>query len=920
MHARTIHRARRCAAAAAAVVALAAAALAPAGAAGREGDRSVVALNILPAGQGHHLNAADLALHLAEIQTPDELTDQLGMYEKLVRKAPDLTAADFAELFKDATFGVKPGDAGRTYSPRSDVTIVRDLSFDVPHVFGSTRSGTMFGAGYASAEDRLFMMDVLRHLSRGRLSELLGASDSNLAADRAQRLVADYTEDELVAMANRVAGLDPVLGPLAAVDLASFVDGVNAFIAQVVADPVRLPAEYPALQLVPRPWKVTDSVALSTLIGGTFSVGGGGQLANAALLSALEADHPPATARAIFDDFRFANDPESPTSTPDTFNYNTGLGPPQEAAVARPDAPSQLIFSAAAMPATVDGPFGPIALLAPGGASNALLVDKDLADEGRPIAVFGPQVGYYSPEILMELDLHGPGVHARGAAFPGISLYVLLGRGAGYGWSATTAIGDHTDIRAVELCNLNGSPATLSSAGYRRDGLCNAMYRRTDSWVAKPSAASLPAEGGVSNSPLVSFTTERVHLGDPDAPLAGIEGLAIGPDWAIVVARGTVGGKPVAFVRQRASYGIEVDATLAFTKAHDPAMIGDIQDLIDGFADFFSFSFNWHFVDADDVAFFTTGRYPRMADGVDQDLPFWGDSRWDWTGFLSKAEHPQDLDPASGYIVNWNNKQAPGFRAADDWWAYGPVGRVKLLDDGVQAAMAGDGTVSTVEVVQAMGIAATRDVRGVYTLPHVLSVVGTSGLTVAQADAVAALSLWVSDGAHRRDRDFDGDYEHADAVALIDGLWKVGPVNDADTTAEGAPLLEAMFAPTLQSGFAKVPLLHDDSAGPGGSAYLVGWYGQVNKDLRQILGLNPAGAFSRTYCGAGVLAACRTALLAALDRAIDQVARFKAEHGTDWDEELKNRDAIQFSAVGVPELPAMHWQNRPTFQQVLEFE
>ena len=36
-----------------------------------------------------------------------------------------------------------------TFSPRSDVTIVRDKALGIPHVTGTTRAGTMYGAGYA---------------------------------------------------------------------------------------------------------------------------------------------------------------------------------------------------------------------------------------------------------------------------------------------------------------------------------------------------------------------------------------------------------------------------------------------------------------------------------------------------------------------------------------------------------------------------------------------------------------------------------------------------------------------------------------------------------------------------------------------------------------------------------------------------
>ena len=76
----------------------------------------------------------------------------------------------------------------------------------------------------------------------------------------------------------------------------------------------------------------------------------------------------------------------------------------------------------------------------------------------------GPQTAYYSPEILMELDLHGPeALHARGATFPGITLYILLGRGQDYAWSATTANTDVVDQFAEKLCEPDGSDPTIES-------------------------------------------------------------------------------------------------------------------------------------------------------------------------------------------------------------------------------------------------------------------------------------------------------------------------------------------------------------------------------------------------------------------------------------------------------------------------
>ena len=90
--------------------------------------------------------------------------------------------------------------------------------------------------------------------------------------------------------------------------------------------------------------------------------------------------------------------------------------------------------------------------------SNALLVDAAHSATGHPIAVFGPQVGYFAPQILMEEDLHSPGIAAEGAAFPGISFVVQLGRGPDFAWSATSAESDVVDQRLELICNPSGGP------------------------------------------------------------------------------------------------------------------------------------------------------------------------------------------------------------------------------------------------------------------------------------------------------------------------------------------------------------------------------------------------------------------------------------------------------------------------------
>src|SRR3954469_23064501 len=168
--------------------------------------------DILPPGTRGRYNAVELAAFLASGQTVPHCCDQLGMYRDLVYATPGLTAAQVPSFFKDSSFGVAPGQAERTYSPRSDVTIVRDKAFGVPHVYGSTRDGAMFGLGYAGAEDRLFFMDLLPHAGRAELASFAGGA--NAAQDAEQWTVAPYTEADLQRQADQ---LDDVLGPTGAV-------------------------------------------------------------------------------------------------------------------------------------------------------------------------------------------------------------------------------------------------------------------------------------------------------------------------------------------------------------------------------------------------------------------------------------------------------------------------------------------------------------------------------------------------------------------------------------------------------------------------------------------------------------------------------------------------------------------------------
>ena len=78
------------------------------------------------------------------------------------------------------------------------------------------------------------------------------------------------------------------------------------------------------------------------------------------------------------------------------------------------------------------------------------------------------------------------------------------------------------------------------------------------------------------------------------------------------------------------------------------------------------FTFNVAYADDRDVAMFSAGRLPIRPRGVDPGLPADGRGGYEWRGFLPARRHPQQVDPPSGELINWNNKPAHDFPAADD--------------------------------------------------------------------------------------------------------------------------------------------------------------------------------------------------------------------------------------------------------------
>ena len=66
------------------------------------------------------------------------------------------------------------------------VTVIRDER-GIPQIYAQTPDDLFRAQGYVQAQDRFFQMDFRRHVTAGRLSELVGQDDTALQADKVVR-------------------------------------------------------------------------------------------------------------------------------------------------------------------------------------------------------------------------------------------------------------------------------------------------------------------------------------------------------------------------------------------------------------------------------------------------------------------------------------------------------------------------------------------------------------------------------------------------------------------------------------------------------------------------------------------------------------------------------------------------------------
>jgi acyl-homoserine lactone acylase PvdQ len=786
-------------------------------------DPTIIARNIVPSGQ---------------YGTPNpNASQQALLYNALTPLFDHVTPNDLFTDFKSEKLSVDTdGPATQEAVPFPGVTIIRDR-FNVPHVYASTRTGGIEAAGWILAEDRSLLLEQARYNARVAVIDAPGLSAIGLTAGLQSFKPSAQTE-AFTATETKALKRQGKEGKAVLRDIDTYISGINAYLSTTHSPNA--------------PWTRNDVYAVNALKGQFLGQGGGDEANRSMFLNGLQQRLGRGRGMAAFNDLRQFKNPKNVTTVNGTFPY--GHIPRKHPGSVVLDHDS--FTPTSAVPASIARKYGPRRVQ----ASNELMVSGRRSTTGHPILVGGPQISHFFPGLVLEIDMHAPHLHWRGATsapFPG---YLLIGRTPRFATTLTSANGDIIDQYAETLCG-------GSNERYLYKGKCRSMTR---------------FDAGTLDGKPVSFL-QTVH----------------GP----VVGYARVRGRTVAISSKRSSRGKDVLDQLFFRKLSN----GSIKNPKDFFnaASLTPQTFNSFYIDSKHIAEYTSGRQPIRNPNVDPGLPTKGTGQFEWRGFLPAMAHMHGKDNKQGYITNWNNGAARGFGAADDsWMQFGSVGRINLLNFNLKR-LAKKGRWSPATVASAMNAAATQDVRAIVMVPLLAKLLrGSQAPTPQAAQMLSLLQQWRAQGGNRLDLNGDGLIDLPGA-AIMDAAYP-NIVNNELAARLGQSLL-----PELNQ------LAGRWDAPPGGQ--FDGWYQYFDRDIRGLLAKKKRlpDQFSLTYCGKGHLGLCRSEVWTAIQAAANQLT---AQQGTS-DPAAWRASAVadQFSYTPLP-LVTSPYSNRPTgIQQVISF-
>ncbi len=534
-----------------------------------------------------------------------------------------VSAAVFAVVTVRRSFPQVDGELS-VVGLNSRVEIERD-AYGIPQIYADTSNDLFFAQGYVQAQDRFYEMDFRRHLTAGRLAELVG--EDAVETDKFVRTLGwrDVARQEM-----------EELRPATRRYLEAYADGVNAYIEDKSAGELSL--EYTLLSVTgpdyaPDPWTPVDSLAWLKALAWDLRSNMDDEidrmLATQTLTAREVEELYPAYPYRLHDpivtgdirDGRFR--PDSGSSTGHLARPTPMLDLSEDTI----DALRSVQRATDQMPDVLGSTDGL--------GSNSWVVSGDRTDTGAPMLANDPHLAPSMPGVWYQMGLHcnevntGCPFDVSGFTFAGMP-GVIIGHNDRIAWGLTTMYADVTDLY---LEDVNDKAGTYRYKSRR-------LKLRTHTEEIRVAGEDEPVRITVRatrHGPLIS---------DVDDETA---------DAGRIAAAATVGEETdarsyeVALRWTALQPGRTMDAVFGINEAANWRQFRRAAKHLD------VPSQNLVYADVDgNIAYQAPGRVPirRLGDGR---WPVQGwDPRYDWRRDVPFRKLPWVLNPDDGYIVTAN--------------------------------------------------------------------------------------------------------------------------------------------------------------------------------------------------------------------------------------------------------------------------
>ncbi|MFE7816238.1 penicillin acylase family protein [Streptomyces sp. NPDC057433] len=591
------------------------------------------------------------------------------------------------------------------------VDVKRD-DHGIPQIYASSDEDLFMAQGYVQAQDRFYEMDVRRHMTSGRLSEMFG--ESQVETDEFLRTLGwDRIAQE---------EYDKTLSPATKKYLDAYAKGVNAYLKG--KDGAAISLEYAALGFTndykPGAWTPVDSLAWLKAMAWDLRGNMQDEIDRALMTSRLGPEqiadlypaYPYSRNKPVVQEGQY----NELTGTYEADGTGTGTGDGTGTGIGTGDGtgtdpgagtgttdPGTGVEGAAGTDGTAGGTAGTagtgsslesqltglqqvlqdlptaVGVNGDGIGSNSWVVSGKHTITGEPLLANDPHLSPALPSVWYQMGLHCRSVSAEcqydvsGYTFAGLP-GVIIGHNQDIAWGLTNSGVDVTDLYLEKV----------TGEGYQYDGKVVPFTTREETIEVAGGDAQKIVVRETNNGPLLSDRSkDLVRTGkkatvDSAAPDRG-DGYGVSLRWTALDA------------------GRTMDSVFAINRAKD----------WDGFREAAALfevpSQNLVYADTEGhIGYTLPGRIPTRAEDHDGSVPAPGwNPDYAWTGWIEQDELPYEFDPDRGYIVTANqavvDPDAYPYTLTTDW-GYGA--RSQRINDLIQSKIKDGGKISTDDMRQ----------------------------------------------------------------------------------------------------------------------------------------------------------------------------------------------------------------------------